>query len=186
LTTRRTGPSVANASRLTSSSSRRASTGGAAAAPAARSAGAGRRGGGSLRVCAASTSMLLSALAEAGQAAADTWRRRGDGAAQRAEEPGVHGLALARGGGLDRRLQRLGQAERDPCAQPLVRLLGRRRLGRLVLDVDEERLLAREAHLDVAGRDLLADLQRRLLQHVEEPEAERGVQRLAEPLCGRG
>ena len=58
--------------------------------------------------------------------------------------------------------------------------------GRLVLDVHEDRLLAREPDVDAPARKLGADLVRRLLEHLEEPEAERRRQRSGEAGGGLG
>ena len=61
---------------------------------------------------------LLSALGVPGQAAAGTTDGggRGRGTAERADDPRVDGHALARRGGLDARLERLGQPQRDAGA----------------------------------------------------------------------
>ena len=61
----------------------------------------------------------------------------------------------------------------------------RRRLGFLaLLDVHERRLLAGQPDLDVTGRKLVGHLERDLREEVEEPEASRCLERVAQPLGG--
>ena len=56
----------------------------------------------------------------------------------------------------------------------------------LVLDVDERGLLAGEADLDVTRTELRADLERSLGQELEQPQPQRGRERLAQPVrCDR-
>src|SRR5918911_5194671 len=84
-------------------------------------------------------------------------RPAGDGPGEGADEPRVHRDAVAGRGRLDRRLQRLGEAQRDADAE---RVFGRGRgLLRRVLDVDERRVLAGEPNLDMALGELAAELQ---------------------------
>ena len=49
-----------------------------------------------------------------------------------------------------------------------------------------ERLLPSQPDLDVAGRKLVGDLERHLREEVEQPEARRRLERLAQPLGGPG
>ena len=58
-------------------------------------------------------------------------------------------------------------------------------LGR-VLDVDELGVAAREAHLDVAVRQLAVELDGDGRERVDEPEGERALERDADPLGGLG
>src|SRR5262245_25687930 len=122
-----------------------------------------------------------SALAVAGHAAAATVERSAGAAldrpSDRPDEPRVHGDALACGSLLHRALQALGDAQRDARGELLA---GAAVVSPLLLDVHELGVLAREANLDVAGRELGRDLERGLREHVEHPEAERRAEHLAE------
>src|SRR5205823_8632397 len=85
----------------------------------------------------------------------------------------------ALGSPLDRRLERLGKAKADPRRE----LLGRHPTGVTGgVDEDELGLLAREAHLDVAGGQLRRELDRRLRQHVEQLQPQVRRKRVAEAL----
>ena len=84
---------------------------------------------------------------------------------------------------LDRRLQGLGQAQADPRRQLLADRAGA--LARRV-DEDELGLLAREANLDVAGRELRVQLERGLGEEVEELQPQVRAERVAEPPCDLG
>jgi hypothetical protein len=53
-------------------------------------------------------------------------------------------------------------------------------------DVDEARVAAGHANLDVAGRELLAELERGLAQHVEEADLDRRFERSPQTFEGRG
>src|SRR5918995_3082006 len=102
-----------------------------------------------------------SVLGVAGQPLAGAARRRRGAAGQRPHEPGVQRDALAGGGGLELALEAVGQAQGDARGQPV---LGRdgRGLGLLPAHVDELGIRARQPHLDVALRELRADLKRGL------------------------
>src|SRR5262245_24140079 len=122
--------------------------------------------------------LLPSALAVAGQAAADAAAGRDRGAqtaGQCLDDPGVHGHALFRSRALHRRLQRVGETQRDAGGEAV---LGGWRRGRLfVLDIDERGLLAGETDLDVARGKLRADLEGCLGQELEQADAERWSER---------
>ena len=60
----------------------------------------------------------------------------------------------------------------------------RARTRRLLLDVDEGGLLPGEADLDVAGGELSRDLEGRLAEQVQKPEAGGGPEALAQPPGG--
>ena len=117
-----------------------------------------------LQVLAASSSATNSGSVPA----ADTtvWRSSVDGALQFTDEPRVGGHALTRCGRVDSRLQRLGQPERDARRHAVVR--GDRLYSRLLVDVDERRLLPGQADVDVSRRKLAVDLERRLRHEVEQ------------------
>src|SRR5215216_5106488 len=83
-----------------------------------------------------------------------------DGARERADEPVVDGDALCCRGRLDRRLQRLGQAQRDPSLLVLPHERRRVGLGGLARDEHELRVLPCDANVDVAVRQLLRELER--------------------------
>ncbi len=55
-----------------------------------------------------------------------------------------------------------------------------RSLLRLVRDEDEGRVLAGQAHLDVAGRKLLVQLEHGFRERVEQAQADRGLERQRE------
>src|ERR687896_611967 len=69
-----------------------------------------------------------------------------EAAVERAHQPAVHRHVLARGGRLDALLERLGQPERDPSGHAVF-LRGGGRLGLLLRDVDERRILTAQTHL---------------------------------------
>jgi hypothetical protein len=96
----------------------------------------------------------------------------------RAHEPGVRRDTFAGSRPLDRRLERLRQAQADPRGELLTD-----RPGTLVggIDEDELGLLAGEANLDVAGRQLRVELERGLREQVEELQAQVRAQCVAEP-----
>src|SRR5215211_4682361 len=95
------------------------------------------------------TCELLSALCEPREPAADArgphWC--GDLARQGADDPRVDGDPFTCGCCFDTRLQRLGQAKRDPGRGCVFRRRGRG-LGPLLLDEDEVGVLPAQAHLD--------------------------------------
>ena len=96
-----------------------------------------------------------------------------EGAEERPHDPRVGRNAPAARNELDLRLQGFGQTEGDPGAEIVT---GRRRrlgLTRTIVDEDELRIAPREAHLDVPGGELRVECQRRLGEHVEEPQLER-------------
>ena len=94
---------------------------------------------------------------------------RGD--AEHVDEPRVDGDPFAGGGGLEPRLEALGQAEGDPGRERLVGGLERRRL--LVADEDELRVAAGEPDLDAPLFELaVRELERRLAERLEEAPAE--------------
>ena len=95
------------------------------------------------------------------------------------DDPGVDGDALACGNGLDVRLEALGKPERDARAGGLV---GGAR-GGLVLDDHELRLAAGQPHFDPDVAQLLAELERRLGQRLEQAPSKGGLERDAEQLC---
>lgn len=105
------------------------------------------------------------ALARSVGAAAASTRR---GALESPHEPRVEGDAFRLRRGLERRLQRLGQAERDAGREPV--LSRGRRLGLLFLDVDELRVLPREPDVDVAVRKLRGKVERDLCERVDQPQ----------------
>src|SRR5919109_4442967 len=169
----RTGPGVSKVSRLIASS------------PPAAAARAGglrepRRAPMEVERTSSCDSPPSSALGEAPEPLAGSLGGPADPSRKGADEPAVDGDALAPCRQLDRRLQRLGQAERDPGRQAVVG----RRLGRsfLLADVDERRVLACEAHLDMPGRQLRVELERRLAECVEEAEPGRAANRLQHAL----
>src|SRR5579884_3638003 len=92
------------------------------------------------------------------------------------DEQRVDGHSVACGESLEPRLQALRQAEGDPRVVALVRRSGRRPL---VVDDDELGLATGEAHLHVRPVELVAELERRLVQGLEQPAAERRVERSA-------
>src|SRR5262249_11374986 len=127
-----------------------------------------------------SASRYLLTLGVAGQTLAGEPRRAGLGLPRdRADEPGVRRDALARGGLLDRRLERLGQPQAEAGRELLARDSGV--LGGLV-DEHELGLLAGQADLDVAGGELRGELERRLAEQVEQLQAQIRGERVAEPL----
>src|SRR4051812_27580915 len=123
----------------------------------------------------------FSALAEALESFAGPSRRPRRASGEGADEPAVHGNSFSRGRRLDRRFERLGEAQRDAGGQPVVS----RRLRRcfLLADVHECGILADEAHLDVAGRQLSAELERGFPECVEEAEPCGTANRLDDALC---
>src|SRR6188508_338905 len=125
----------------------------------------------------------FSALGEALEPFAGPSRRPGRAPRKGADEPAVHGNSFSCGRRLDRRLERLGEAERDAGGQPVVG----RRLRRcfLLADVHERRVLSDEAHLDVPVGQLSVELERCLAECVEEPQARRTADRLQHAF-GRG
>src|SRR6478736_9248525 len=128
-----------------------------------------------------SASPLLLALGVARKAlAADMDGARLGRAGDRADEPRVRRDPLGVRCLLDRRLQGLGQAQADPRRQLLADRAGA--LARRV-DEDELGLLAREANLDVAGRELRVQLERGLGEQVEELQPQVRAEGVAEPPC---
>src|SRR5215203_4212748 len=111
------------------------------------------------------------ALGVAGQALAGHvgLAARLGGARDRADEPRVRRDGLAGGGLLDRGLQRLREAQADPGGELLARHPGLAAGG---VDVDELRLLAREANLDVARRELRRHLDGSQRKDVEQLQPE--------------
>src|SRR5919197_353128 len=125
---------------------------------------------------------VLSALAVAGHAPATgaaAFRARAP--RDLLQEPGVGRDTGFLGGGVDDRLQRLGKPERDASAQ---RVLARRAGAAALLDVDELRVTAGEAHLDVPVRQLAGDLDRGLAEDVHQAEPEGWLQRRSDPASG--
>src|SRR5215208_3180898 len=119
------------------------------------------------------------ALGVAGQALAGgvglTARLRG--ARDRSDEPRVRGDALAGCGLLDRGLEGLRQAQADAGRQLLARHSG---LSAGRVDVHEFRLLACQADLHVARRELRGHLHGGLRENVEELQPEVGAEDVGE------
>src|SRR4051794_34541874 len=98
---------------------------------------------------------------------ADGGSAAGHGTLQRPHEPGVDRDVLGLRGRLDGRLQRLRQAQRDPRREGVV---AGNRLRRLLLDVDELRILTGQPDLDVAVRQLAGNIERDLCERVDQPQ----------------
>src|SRR3954465_3672700 len=110
--------------------------------------------------------------------AADVDGARLGRAGDRADEPRVRRNPLGVGGLLGGRLEGLGEAQADPRRQLLADGAGT--VARRVHE-DEFGLLPDEANLDVAGRELGVQLERRLGEEVEELQPQVRAEGLAEP-----
>src|SRR5262245_44129777 len=126
-------------------------------------------------------SLLLLVAAVAGQPVARAANRRGSAPGQSPDDPRVQRDARRVGGGLELALEVLRQPEREAGGEPLLARDGGG-LDRLAPDVDELRVGAGEANLDVAFGQLRADLQRRLAQGLEQAHPGRAAERLDQAL----
>src|SRR5919204_2777808 len=183
----RSGPGVEYVSlRITRADGSNERRSGSSGASAARSgcAGGSPHGGGAARPHGAGSARapvrmgeegrawsLLSALAVAGHAAAARVVTPLGICAARdlLQQPGVRRDTRLLSGGIDDRLERLRQSQRDSCAEVLE--AGRRRRTGLG-DVDELRLAAADPHLHVSVGKLGGELRSGLAECIHQPEPE--------------